>query len=544
MPAVFATIDRLSLFAAVSLFALPVLAAEEHPMLPPDLPEVAVVVDVVSPTQAEPAQVEPDVAAPELPSVIVSVPPADPGPPELPEAKVAITQADIFPTALAGRLTAGEEIARLPHKQREALASFYAGRLDRPLWVEGSAFTPKAQSVMKRLKAADEDGLDPVNYPVPAVASPAKASADEWAAAELKLSAAAILYARDARGARIEPSRISALVTPTIELPEADAVLAALAAAPDAGAALEAFNPTHPGYRALKARLAESRASRPARPTVSVPPGRALSLGMRDPRVPLIRTRLNIGPGEGPDTYDERVATAVASFQKEKGLPANGVLTPQTQAALRGAPPAPVRTEGDLIANMERWRWLPADLGSRYVSVNIPEFRLRILDQGRPIHETKVIVGKAETPTPIFSDEMETVIVNPSWTMPPSILRKEVFPAMANDPYYAERRGYRVFRARQPGCRPAAARRAQRARLHQVHLPQPACGLPARHPEPEPLLGRASGPSATAACASSSPSAWQTRSSGTIPRGMKRSCASSSARASAISTCASGYPST
>jgi murein L,D-transpeptidase YcbB/YkuD len=113
-------------------------------------------------------------------------------------------------------------------------------------------------------------------------------------------------------------------------------------------------------------------------------------------------------------------------------------------AALSG--PSPARLEGDLLANMERWRWLPPELGARHVIVNVPEFRLRLVESGHVAHQTKVIVGRTETPTPIFSDEMETVIVNPSWTVPPSILRKEFLPALAQDPYYAERRGFRVFR--------------------------------------------------------------------------------------------------
>jgi murein L,D-transpeptidase YcbB/YkuD len=167
---------------------------------------------------------------------------------------------------------------------------------------------------------------------------------------------------------------------------------------------------------------------------------------MRDPRVPLIRARFNLGPTRGDQTaYDERIASAVAAFQKEKGLPASGILTARTVAALSGGA-SPARLEGDLIANMERWRWLPADLGTRYVNVNVPEFRLRIVDHGDLIYQTRVIVGRSETPTPIFSDEMEHVIVNPSWTIPPSILKKEILPGLANDPSYAERRGYRVFR--------------------------------------------------------------------------------------------------
>jgi murein L,D-transpeptidase YcbB/YkuD len=299
--------------------------------------------------------------------------------------------------------------------------------------------------VTERLKTADEDGLDPTDYPVPVLASTKGITPADWAEAEIKLSTSAILYARDARGGRIDPTRLSNLITPKLELPSAAEVLSRLAATRDPGVALASYNPPHPGYAALKNRLAELRAHHPARPMVRVPRGPALRVGMRDPRVPLIRTRFNLDPAQGDQTaYDERVASAVAAFQKTKGLPASGVLNDQTVAALSSA--SSVRIEGDIVANMERWRWLPADMGSRYIAVNIPEFRLRVVANGDTVHQTRVIVGKPETPTPIFSDEMERVIVNPSWTVPPSILKNEFLPGLASDPLYAERRGYKVIR--------------------------------------------------------------------------------------------------
>jgi murein L,D-transpeptidase YcbB/YkuD len=175
---------------------------------------------------------------------------------------------------------------------------------------------------------------------------------------------------------------------------------------------------------------------------------------MRDPRVPLLRehfgleTRtagtLDAPPGD-PEAYDAGVAGAVTAFQRRRGLPATGLLNPQTVAAL-AAPAAPARIESDpaILVNMERWRWLPADLGRDYVLVNIPEFRVRVVRDGRPRDEARVIVGRTETPTPIFSGMMEYAVVNPSWNVPPSILKNEFLPALARDPSYAARRGYEV----------------------------------------------------------------------------------------------------
>ncbi|HEY8384543.1 MAG TPA: L,D-transpeptidase family protein [Microvirga sp.] len=440
--------DRAPQTASVSVLPSESLHAVEAPAIAASEEAVTVPQPVAL---AAPAANEPAIDAPDLPTVTVVIdePIARAEAPALdlplpPDASVTITAADRLQTALVAKLAALDEIApRLSRREREALAAYYADA--RPLWVKGDLWTDAAKAVMQRLKAAAEDGLDPTDYPVPALAAARSTTAEDWAEAELKLSAAAILYARDARGGRIDPSRLSQHITPKLDLPGAESVLGTLAAARDAGAALAAYNPPHEGYRALKAKLAQLRASRPGTPMVRVPQGPALRVGMRDARVPLIRARFNLGPaGSDQNAYDERVASAVAAFQKEKGLPANGVLTAQTIAALGARSAAGL--EGDLVANMERWRWLPAELGQRHIAVNIPEYRLKLMDGDRSVHETRVIVGKQESPTPIFSDTMEQVIVNPSWTVPPSIMKKEFLPGLAADPLYAERRGYKVIR--------------------------------------------------------------------------------------------------
>ncbi len=113
---------------------------------------------------------------------------------------------------------------------------------------------------------------------------------------------------------------------------------------------------------------------------------------------------------------------------------------------------------------MERWRWLPADLGARHIMVNVPEYRLRLVEDGDVVRQSRVIVGKENTQTPIFSEDMKYLVVNPSWTLPPSILKKEFLPALAADPDYAARKGYRVDPQGQPAfpcsSRPASAMRS------------------------------------------------------------------------------------
>lgn len=443
----------LGLFGSVSLLPLTTMAQtlDNEPVLAqsPAEPSFHDVVTPAAPTQEnEAAQAVP---LPDPAPVVLDTADLKPEPDiavPMPEAApvTALMQQDVLRMVMEGLLAddALMRELRLNKKERESLAAFYA-QAERPLaWVQDGAFTPAAIGAAARLKAADEDGLDPTAYPLPDLGLRKEAPPAQWAEADLKLSASVIRYARDARGGRIDLARLSALVTPKLAIPDASEVLRKVALATDSNAALASYNPPHAGYRALKERLAELRANHPSQPSVRVPKGPVLRVGMKDPRVPLIRARFNLEGDDNQTVYDERLASAVAAFQKEKGLPTNGVLTAQTVAALSG--PSLARREADLIANMERWRWLPENLGERHIMVNVPEFRLQLIDDGKVTHEARVIVGKEKSQTPIFSEDMKYLVVNPSWTIPPSIMKKEILPAMAADPYYAAKKGYKVIR--------------------------------------------------------------------------------------------------
>ncbi|MFD0933978.1 L,D-transpeptidase family protein, partial [Methylobacterium trifolii] len=157
-----------------------------------------------------------------------------------------------------------------------------------------------------------------------------------------------------------------------------------------------------------------------------------------------------------PEDYDAGVAAAVAAFQRSRGIPGNGTLNAQTVVAL-GNPEvrAPVGAdEAALIVNMERWRWLPSDLGADYVLVNVPEFHLRVFRNGAMADETRVIVGKTDSPTPLFSGMMEYAVVNPSWYVPPSIL-KTMLASGRTAGYEVVRRGNQTYLRQPPGERNA-----------------------------------------------------------------------------------------
>ncbi|HEV7257139.1 MAG TPA: L,D-transpeptidase family protein [Bosea sp. (in: a-proteobacteria)] len=399
--------------------------------LPPADPALTPVIKpeaAPEPTTPPMRSAEPLIAPPDLPKVVVDLPPASE-----------------FAADITKRAAEALALPRLGERERADILAAYEANGNKPLWIDGKGWSEAGKRLTARLSRATEDGLRPADYPLPAFEASDKGSLAE---ADVRLSALVVLYARDARGARIEPRRLSKLLTPTLSLPSATEVLSELSGATDAGAVLAGYNPQHEGYRRLKAKLAELREHLDDTPLVRIPAGPALKLGMRDERVPLVRARLGLGPTEEP-VFDRSTATALAAFQKQAGLPANGILGAQTLAAL--GTPARARGEQDIVAQMERWRWLPVDLGAKHIMVNVPEFRVRVVEQGRVVHETRAIVGKPETATPIFSHKMDHVIVNPSWYVPPSILKKEFIPGLAADPEYAAKRGYVVTRSKGGG---------------------------------------------------------------------------------------------
>ena len=261
------------------------------------------------------------------------------------------------------------------------------------------------------------------------------------AEAELKLSTTVITYAHHASVGRVHWSRVSGDISYTATPPEPADVLAAIVEAKDVSAALELYEPHAPGYLALKAKLAEIRAGKGYTGQPPIAKGAAPKIGAQDDRVPELRDRLGV-PGDGGTTYDKQLAEAVKKFQQEHELKATGTLTVQTIEALNGR--LPDHPTDIILANMERWRWMPHDLGKTYVIVNLPDYTLRVMHDGKQVWMTKIVIGKPDKPTPIMSAEMKYITINPTWNVPPSIVNNEYLPALQQDPTVLERMGLRV----------------------------------------------------------------------------------------------------
>ena len=360
------------------------------------------------------------------------------------------TPSEALATAMKQALDAySKEPARThaARREREAVSAFYAARAHAPVWFEKDTWSPAAKAALAQLEHADEDGLSLKPRSLPVLTA---TTVTERAATDLALSLAVVTYGRQASGSRIDPQTIDKLITEKPDVAEPGHILASVTTAQDAAAALRGFNPSQAGYRALREKLIEVRREK-SKAQDLIAAGPTLKVGMKDPRVPVIRARFGLGAqplAEDADAllYDTRVASAVADFQRSNGLPASGQLTARTVAALSGGDPA--RLEAELIANMERWRWRARGEAPDRIEVNIPDFTVRVFHDHAEFYKARVIVGKPTTQTPIFSNRMQFIEVNPYWNVPDSIIKNEMMPKMAEDPTYLQRLGYEVSTAK------------------------------------------------------------------------------------------------
>ena len=326
-------------------------------------------------------------------------------------------------------------------RERAAVESFYQARHLAPLWLDKGVENARARAVIARLKGADADGLDVNDYNTPAFAG---LSPDALAEAELKLTQTVLTYARHLQAGRFPYTRVSQ----NIELPQAPPdpaeVLAKIGNAANTGTALDDFSPPHEGYKQLKAMLAQMRTKVP--PAKEIADGQLLKLNaklpMEDPRVPMLRERLGLVGDASDLRYDAKIAEAVKKFQHANELPVTGNLDARTIKELNGS--ARDRQIETIISNMERWRWYPRDLGAASVIVNLPDFTLRVIHNATQIWSTRIVIGKQDMPTPLLSETMKFITINPTWNVPPSIVNNEYLPWLQRDPAALERMGLRV----------------------------------------------------------------------------------------------------
>lgn len=379
------------------------------------------------------------------PDAVMDAPAAQTPAPRDPAAAVATPAerlaepADPLRRAVQARLSEdGPATDNLRADEKAALVEYYGDPGLPLLWVDVRGLTARGKSAMAEIERADEYGLEAADYRLPDLSEldgTAPGATDVLAAAEIQISHAVLAYARDARGGRIKPQSISRNLDPTLALPKPAEVIQSIAYRSDAAAYLRSFQPQHPQFEALRRKLIALRGGAAEtdskEPEIQIPDGPLLRFGDADPQVALLRTRLNVPQGSDPELYDEMVGEAVKRFQRTHNTTADGVVGPGTRRLLNNPHLRNAGNPADInkiLLNMERWRWLPQDQGRFYVTVNVPEFMLRVMKEDEAVYTTRVVVGKTATPTPVFSNDMKSVVFGPYWNVPNSIKTGEIRP--------------------------------------------------------------------------------------------------------------------
>jgi len=340
--------------------------------------------------------------------------------------------------------------------ERAAVEKFYGSRDYAPLWTQSGGLTENARGAIARLKDAASDGLNAADYPVPDFTS--ATSPDALAEADLKLTSSVLDYARQAQSGRMHWSQVSGDIQYPEHPTDPTEVLTNVTAAKDASIALDSYNPPQKLYKALKAKLAELRGEGDVA-MIRIGDGPVLKYtrgskkqpaaeAMQDPRVPQLRTKLGVTENPDDNHYDAKVAEAVQRFQESVDIKATGVLDERTVNALNS--PKRDKQVDTVLVNMERWRWLPRDLGApsigdAYVILNVPDYTLKVMQRGAQVWTTRVVAGKPGIhATPLLTETMKYITVNPTWNVPPSIVYNEYLPALQQDPTVLDRMGLRL----------------------------------------------------------------------------------------------------
>jgi murein L,D-transpeptidase YcbB/YkuD len=335
---------------------------------------------------------------------------------------------------------------------RQRLVPYYAETAPAPLWVNERGPGVRARLLRTALENAGQEGLPPARYRLAEIEThwPGAIPATQ-ACLDLLLTTAFDRYSRDLRRGRVGPHEAD----PSWQLRPADfdpvAALQTAATDDDLVRLLKSLPPPHAAYARLRAALADYRQFADQGGWPALPPGPTLAPGDVHPQVPALRARLH-GEGDLPrlalsfgTRYDAALAEAVQDFQRRHGLQPDGIVGAQTRAALNV--PAAGRA-AQLRRVMERWRWLPRELGDHYILVNTAGFELAVIENGKAVLRMRTINGTPDQATPSFTATLQSLIINPYWYVPERIARERLWPREARTPGYLAARGFRVFDAR------------------------------------------------------------------------------------------------
>ncbi|WP_064705181.1 L,D-transpeptidase family protein [Rhizobium bangladeshense] len=344
----------------------------------------------------------------------------------------------------------------------KALEAYYGDNRNPLVWIDGNQISERAKSAIAALADAASVGLDPADYAVqtPTVdpANPDPAVRDRALMQfELELSGKVLAFVQDTVRGRIDPNKISGYHDFQRKAVNLAPVLKLARMSPNPGAYIASRSPDSPQFEALKAELAKLRAAGGSEEQIVITLTGLLRPGDSSPEIANIVKALQKHGSEtlktdhaatlaayaGGSDYSPEIVSLVEDFQKERGLKPDGVIGQATVRAMTGGDTIASKID-KLVVAMEQARWLPEDLGSRYVMINQPAYMAYYHNDGKEQLSMRVVVGGKNNQTYFFNDQIETVEFNPFWGVPQSIIINEMLPKLRSDPNYLDQLGYEV----------------------------------------------------------------------------------------------------
>ncbi len=346
------------------------------------------------------------------------------------------------------------------------LARFYAARRFEPAWSDAG----DVEILLAALEGSEAHGLSPRDFHVDAIQlllqMRTEQPGDPWISASLDilLTDALVTYANQLAYGKVDPVTRSASWNPNRPLltREPEHALADMIARSNLAGFLESLVPTLPYYVSMQARLARYRAIANRGRWPTVPDGGSLERGDAGPRVAAVRARLVAEYADlessriiDPQVFDATLEESVRRFQAEHALEADGVVG---SATLRAMNVSVTERVDQIRVNLERARWAQAELSEAqdFVLVNVAGFYVRLYEGGEIDWESRVIVGTEEDQTPIVAADMTYLVLNPTWTVPRSIIRDEMLPQMKADSSYLPAQNFGLFDQEWRSVDPAA----------------------------------------------------------------------------------------
>lgn len=328
-------------------------------------------------------------------------------------------------------------------KVKEKTVSFYQKNKNKTRWLERSGPTSFYKTYVEAIEDAEDYGLHAEHYDLQDIQREVdqlfenkRPDAEDIVRLDVRITASVFLFTTDLIEGRIRYAGNGDAVWSKHEPLEDDVELLLANTSGKLSDVFAALHPEHEQYERLKKALKKYREFENEYKIKLTAAAKTVNPGDRDRSIPAIRRRLSLTDCKpySPDDslhYDDKLVDAVKQFQQRHGLEPDGVIGETTRHYLNQS----LNHKADLIElNLERLRWRPKKYGPDYISINIPEYMLRVYKNGKKKMDMKVVLGTEYNSTPVFSDTIEYIVFSPTWNVPASITKEEFVPKLIDDP--------------------------------------------------------------------------------------------------------------